>query len=138
MSSSREFEALFAAALDAVFVIDDERVITGLNPAACHLLDRSADEIIGRPFDDLLERAENVDSAWQTFLTTGKQVGPLRLVRADGTQREVEYSAAAHFVPGRHLAILRDVTERKEAEAARDLLARRAAVQLRESETLLA
>ncbi len=137
MSSSREFEALFAAALDAVFVIDDDRVITGLNPAACQLLHRSADELIGRPFDDLLERADDVPSAWQTFLTTGKQVGPLRLLRPDGTPREVEYSAAANFVPGRHLAILRDVTERKEAEAARDGLARREAVRLRETETLL-
>jgi PAS domain S-box-containing protein len=138
MSSNREFEALFAAALDAVFVIDDGRVITGLNPAACQLLGRLAGEVVGRRFDDLLEHRESVPSAWQTFITSGQQVGPLRLVRPDGSRREVEYSATANFMAGRHLAILRDVTERKEAEAARDMLARREALRLRETEMLLA
>jgi PAS domain S-box-containing protein len=138
MSSNREFEALFAAALDAVFVIDDGRVITGLNPAACQLLGRPAGDVVGRRFDDLLEHRESVPSAWQTFITSGQQVGPLRFVRPDGSRREVEYSATANFVAGRHLAILRDVTERKEAEVARDMLARREALRLRETEMLLA
>lgn len=138
MSSNREFEALFAAALDAVFVIDDDRVITGLNPAACQLLHRAPGDLVGRRFDDFLERHDAVAAAWQTFLTSGQQIGELRLVRADGTLCEAEYSATANFVPGRHLAILRDVTARKEAEAARDTLLQREALRLRETETFLA
>jgi signal transduction histidine kinase/CheY-like chemotaxis protein len=65
-------------------------------------------------------------------------VGQLRLTSAGGALREVEYSATANFMAGRHLAILRDVTERKEAEAARNALLRREAMRLRETETLLA
>ena len=138
MTSSREFEALLAAALDAVFVVDDDRVVIGVNPAACRLLGLAPGALVGRRFEEFLDRPDNIDQAWQVFLTTGQQTGPLRIVRAGGVIRDVEYSATAHFVPGRHLAILRDVTERNEAEAARDALLRRETLRLRESETLLA
>ncbi|MEZ4637973.1 MAG: PAS domain S-box protein [Caldilineaceae bacterium] len=37
--------------------------------------------------------------------------------RPDGSVREAEYSATANFLPGRHLSVLRDVTERRQTEA---------------------
>jgi signal transduction histidine kinase len=50
----------------------------------------------------------------------------------------VEYSATAGFVAGRHLAILRDITGRRRAEAERAELSQREQLRLRETETLLA
>jgi PAS domain S-box-containing protein len=130
MPTSREFAALFTAALDAVLVVDDARVVVAMNPAGCRLLGRPEREVVGRRFEEFLERPVDVEAAWDTFLASGQQTGQLRVVRAGGATRDVEYSATARFVPDRHLAILRDITERKEAEA-------REALRLRESETLL-
>jgi PAS domain S-box-containing protein len=139
VSSHQESEALFAAARDAVLVVDDARTFVDANPAACRLLGRSSSELIGRRFDDVLaEPGLDLDAAWRTFLETGEQTGELRIVRPDGEVRPVEYSATARFVAGRHLAILRDIAGRKRAEAERAELSRREQLRLRETETLLA
>lgn len=38
------------------------------------------------------------------------------LVRADGTRRTVKYAATPDIVPGQHLSVLRDITERERVE----------------------
>jgi PAS domain S-box-containing protein len=132
-------EALLAAARDAVLVVDDARRFVDANPAACRLLGLALDELIGQRFDDFLdEPGLDLDAAWQTFLAHGEQMGELRLRRPDGERHPVEYNATARFVAGRHLAILRDITDRKRAEAERGELRRLEQMRLRETETLLA
>jgi PAS domain-containing protein len=56
--------------------------------------------------------------AWQSFLEQGEQEGEFPLYRHDGEMRNLEFKAKAGFLPGRHLSVLRDVTERKRAEEA--------------------
>ena len=132
-------EALLAAARDAVLVVDDARRFVDANPAACRLLGLSLPELLDRRLDDFLEEpGPDLDAAWQTFLDGGEQMGELRLVRPDGQRRHVEYNATARFVAGRHLAILRDIADRKRAEAERAELGRLEQQRLRETETLLA
>src|SRR6266542_6036701 len=139
MPERREFEALFAAALDAVVVVDDERKFLAANPAACRLLGLTSAELIGRRLDEFVGApGGDVVGAWQAFLARGSGIGGLRVVRRDGGMRDVEYTASANFVPGRHLAVLRDVTDRKRPEAERAALLVRSEARLRETETLLA
>jgi PAS domain S-box-containing protein len=138
VSSHLESEAILAAARDAVLVVDDARAFIDANPAACRLLGLSADELLGRRFDDFLEPGVDIDTPWRTFLETGEQTGELKVVRPDGQVRHVEYGATARFVAGRHLAILRDIASRKRAEAERTDLRQREQLRLRETETLLA
>jgi PAS domain S-box-containing protein len=138
VSSQQETEALLAAARDAVFVIDDGRTFVDANPAGCRLLGLPANNLIGRRLDDFLDPGADLETAWQTFLKSGEQVGELRVLRPDGEVRHVEYSATARFVAGRHLAILRDIAGRKRADAERTELLRREQLRLRETETLLA
>jgi PAS domain S-box-containing protein len=130
VSSQQESEGLLSAACDAVLVVDDGRRFLHANPAACRLLGLSAGDLRGRRFDDLLEPGADLETAWQRFLRSGEQTGELRVIRADGAIRHVEYSATARFVAGHHLAILRDVADRRRTEAQR--------LRLRETETLLA
>jgi PAS domain S-box-containing protein len=138
VSRQHESEALVAAARDAVLVVDDARTFVDANPAACRLLGLSLPELIGRRFDDFLEPGVDLDQAWRTFLESGEQTGELRVIRDDGEVRHVEYSATARFVAGRHLAILRDIAGRKQAEDEREELRQREHLRLRETETLLA
>src|SRR6058998_1808520 len=138
MSSDREFKALFAAALDAVLIIDDARIFIDVNPAAAQLLGSPRADLVGCRFDQFLDSEVDLDTAWRTFLKTGQQTGELRVVCADGTVRDVEYAATAHFLEDRHLAILRDVSDRKQAEIERAELLVRQKRRLLETETLLA
>jgi PAS domain S-box-containing protein len=138
VSSQQQSEALVAAARDGVIVVDDSRTFVDVNPAACRLLGAPASELIGRRFDDFIERSADLETAWKIFLRSGEQAGEVRVIRPDGAVRHVEYSATARFVAGRHLAILHDIAGRKLAEAERAELLRREQLRLRETETLLA
>ena len=40
------------------------------------------------------------------------------MFRGNGETTFVEYTAKADYLPGRHVAVLRDITRRKQAEAA--------------------
>lgn len=115
-----QFAALFDGALDAVLIATDTRHYVDANPAACALLGLSRQEIISRRVEDFgsPDQHDLVERSWQMFLEQGEQQGEWRLVLPDGTTRDVEYKARANFAPGYHLSILRDVTERKLAEAA--------------------
>ena len=138
MSSEQQSEALLAAAHDAILVVDDARTFVDVNPAACRLLGLSAGELRGRRFDEFLEPGIDLQIAWSRFLAAGEDRGELRLIRPDGAIKHVEYSATARFVAGRHVAILRDIADRKRTEAEREDLRGREALRLRETETLLA
>jgi len=138
VSSQQQSEALLAAARDAVFVFDDARTFIDANPAGCRLLGVSAQDLLGRRFDDFLEPGLDLETAWRSFLQSGEQAGELQVIRLDGEVRHVEYSATARFVAGRHLAILRDIASRKRGEAERAELRQREQLRLRETETLLA
>ena len=137
MSSDQDFKAFFAAALDAVLIVDDARVFIDVNPAAEQLLGAPAADLVGRRFDHFLHSNVGLDAAWRTFLTIGRQTGELRLVCADAIVRDVEYAATAHFLHNRHLAVLRDVSDRKQEEIERAELLSRQKRRLRETETLL-
>jgi PAS domain S-box-containing protein len=139
MSRYQESEALLTAARDAVLVVDDGRTFLDANPAACRLIGLSLADLAGRRLDEVLAEPNlDLEAAWRTFLDGGEQTGELQIRRSDGEVRRVEYSATARFAAGRHLAILRDITERKRAETERAELLQREQRRLRESETLLA
>jgi PAS domain S-box-containing protein len=138
LSTDQHSEALVAAAHDAVLVVDDARTFVDANPAACRLLGLSVAELRGRRFDEFLAPTRELETAWETFLRTGEHRGELQVLRPDGEIRHVEYSATARFMAGRHLAILRDIADRKRTEAERAEMQRREQLRLRETETLLA
>jgi two-component system cell cycle sensor histidine kinase/response regulator CckA len=116
--SEAKFRALFENALDAVLIANDSGVYMDANPAACALLGVSYDEVIGRTVNDFTEKNYRAETpgTWEQFLKEGVMRGEFRLQRSDGKVVEVEFSATANFLPGRHLSMLRDVSERKRAE----------------------
>jgi PAS domain S-box-containing protein len=116
--SERRLRALFDSTLDAILIANDDSEYTEANPAACRMLGVDRNELLGSRLDDFVPEAEGemARSAWREFLERGSMQGEFRLRRADGTIRIAEFSAKAGFLPGRHLSVLRDVTERKRAE----------------------
>jgi PAS domain S-box-containing protein len=118
--SEWQFRALFENTLDAILIANDAGEYVGANDAACDLLGVSLEELLGARVEDFVEPAERHQTrlAWQSFLEQGEQEGEFPLYRPDGEMRELEFKARAGFLPGRHLSVLRDVTERKRAEEA--------------------
>ncbi|MEX0675211.1 MAG: PAS domain S-box protein [Gaiellaceae bacterium] len=117
-ASEEQFRALFDTALDAIMIADDEGRCLDANPAACTLFGARRGCVIGSKLTELVapEAREATDAAWADFLAAGELRGELELVLANGARRQTEISAKANFLPGRHLAVLRDVAERKRLE----------------------
>ncbi len=113
-----QWQALFEHALDAIAITDDQGHYIDVNPAACQLLGRSKAELVQCTVADFVNDAGDLAHRWQAFLERGQQSGEWCIDQPDGTQRATEYTAIANFIPGRHLSILRDVSDRKQVELA--------------------
>ncbi len=113
-ASEEQFRAVFEEANDAMLVADDGRRYVDANPAAEALLGRSREEILTMRIEDLIPTSETaVIKNWVAFLYSGRAEGSMTVTRPDDSTSEVEFSARANVLPGRHLSILRDVTERR-------------------------
>src|SRR5215208_4326136 len=118
--SERQFRSLFENTPDPILIANDAGEYVGANDAACELFGVSLDEVLGAKVEDFVrpEEVHQTRLAWQAFLEQGEQEGEFPLYRPDGEMRNLEFKAKAGFLPGRHLSVLRDVTERKRAEEA--------------------
>ena len=105
-------QTLFESALDAIVVIDDGGRFIDANPAACELFGISPATASRHTLDHFLG-----DRAFVNSICRGeRQRGDLQVTTSDGRHISIEYRAKANFMPGRHLAILRDITERERVE----------------------
>jgi PAS domain S-box-containing protein len=114
--SQFKFSSVFDNALDAIVILDDNGELIEVNPAACAIFGATREQIIGRRGIEFTEPRCNFIQNWQDFLAHGEKKGDVVIRRPDGTSREMEYTATSNFLPGQHLAIMRDVTDRKEME----------------------
>jgi PAS domain S-box-containing protein len=117
-ASEEQFRAIFDTAPDAMVLADDEARYVDVNPAACTLFGRTREELLGMSTGDVRLVPDPGLRLWQGFLAAGSATGNTTIVRKDGTHREIEGTARANVRPGRHLSILRDVTDRKQLEQA--------------------
>jgi PAS domain S-box-containing protein len=104
---------LFDETLDAVLIADDDRYYVDANAAAYALFGCPPGALIGRRVDDfvLLPEGSKVEEMWRAFRGEGSADGVIRIRRCDGGERTVHFRAKAAVRPGRHLSILRDLTE---------------------------
>ena len=117
--SANLFQAVFDGAFEAMIISNDEGRYVDVNPAACELVGYPRDELLGRKVGVLSGTTETVDQAWRSLLADGAVKGQYEFTRPDGIECEVEFSARANALPGIHVVVLRDVTERRQLE--RDL-----------------
>ena len=116
--SRRRFRAIFENALDGMLLFDDAGAFVDGNPAILQLLGYSREELLQMAITDVtpgLER-ERVPELMHQFLSIGALIGEYTFLCKDGSLQDVEYRAVANILPGLHLGIQRDITERKRAE----------------------
>jgi len=120
----KELELLFRAIIyhpsTPILIADSDRKYWEASAGAGKLLGLPRAKIIGRQMEDFAPPGfkPKVSQLWQAFLDRGEQAGTLRLVGADGSPREVEYTAKGNVLPVRHVLVLRDKSEAAEAESA--------------------
>lgn len=126
-ASEARLRAIVATAIDAVIVIDEEGTIHSANPAAERIFGYGAAELVGENIRVLMPA--NIASAHDGYLAAYKRTGVAKILgvgsevtgqREDGVQVPLEASITEwRDLEGRRFftGILRDVTERKAAEA---------------------
>jgi PAS domain S-box-containing protein len=117
-ATEREYKSVFDNALDAILILDDRGVCLEANPAALTLYGTDRGELVGQPVGKFFAGAEDFGELWKSFLNRQSEHRETRILRGDGRAIFVEYTARANYLPGRHVAVLRDVSRRKQAEEA--------------------
>jgi PAS domain S-box-containing protein len=122
--SQRRLQTLFDNTQDAILLTDDDARYVDVNPAACELTGYNRDELLQRSVWDItpVPNRETGERLWREFIASGRQGGEYTLARKDGSLVSVEYRAVASILPGLHLSVLRDVTERSRAAKERERL----------------
>ena len=118
------FRTIYENALDGIMLTDDEFRIVDVNPAACHLLGRGRDQLIGAHSAQLSPPADRDQAPARLgkFRNTGMMTGEGKMLLPDGTIRRAEFGAVANVSPGVHLSVFRDIEDRKRAEEAQRFL----------------
>lgn len=101
------FWLVFDRTSNPIFVLDDQRRITGVNHAALSLLGRSRKDLEGT---SMLETMRPVDRAealrnWRAFRRSGEYFGRRALVRADGAEVQVDFAARLAHIRGQQVAV---------------------------------
>jgi two-component system, cell cycle sensor histidine kinase and response regulator CckA len=114
-----ELQAILDATMDVIVVFDSDRRFLSVNDAARRFYGRPREELLGARLDDLIG-AERAEADWEDFLGEERIAqGMLEHVwegEQDGRRRVLEVRSRPEFLPGRHLFVLRDVTERRVLE----------------------
>ena len=115
-TTERKFTSVVENALDAILILDDQAICREANPAAESLFGTGRSALIGYPIGRLYRNSEQFRESWQTLLAQKFQQGDAELIREASAPVFVEYTAKADCLPGQHVMILRDVTERRRAQ----------------------
>ncbi|MFB3905627.1 MAG: PAS domain S-box protein [Acidobacteriota bacterium] len=119
LESESRLRAVFAVSPDAIIITDDDGRFVEANPAAAALFGfQDQKELIGIGLLDCSLPGHDLDQFWAALRSCGCYQGEHHLVRRDSTALLVEIFAVANIRPARHLAVLRDITDRRRAEDA--------------------
>jgi PAS domain S-box-containing protein len=132
VQAGEPLRTVFDKARGALFVVDEGRRCTDVNPSACAMTGYGREELLGRPLGFLFSGPPGDDCDPGRESPTDTAFLPeCLLTRGDGTTLWVEITRIPFTLGGRDLAleILRDITQRKSAsgdpDSIQDLLEKR-------------
>ena len=115
-TTERKFQSVVENALDAILILDDLAICREANPAAESLFGSGRSALIGHAIGHFYKNFDQFRESWKTLLNQKFQQGDAELIREGSSTVFVEYTAKADCLPGQHVMILRDVTERRRAQ----------------------
>ncbi len=135
MRQAGEYQSIIQASTDGFWVTDSAGRILDVNDSICRMLGYTREELLQLSIREIEadESSEELAAHTRSLMEAGAAVFAARHRRKDGTIIDVEVSVQFLAVLGsRFFAFVRDITERKRAEAERALLE----AQLRESQKM--
>ena len=130
--SEEKYRTITHSAQDAIIMLDDQGDISYWNPAAEKIFGYTKEEALGKETHTLLgpeKYHKAYKKGFEKFQKTGQgrvlgKTIELTALKKDGTEFPVELSVASIHSQGKWLAtgILRDITDRKQAEQEKDKL----------------
>lgn len=111
----KRLKAIVDGTTDAILLADSEGRYVQVNPAAAKMLGYTEEELLLKKSHEVV--AGGSQALWENFIKRGHQAGTIELYRKDGLKIICHYNATANILPGLHLSILTDITERKRAES---------------------
>lgn len=114
--STRKLRAIFEATVDGLLILDNGLKYIEANPAACKILGRARDEVIGREVGTFSEDAQATRNLFQKVVNGDAGTGVAEIRTLDGRLRQLEYTSKQDILPGMHLVVMRDISERKRLE----------------------
>ena len=115
--ADREFSSIFQSVLDGILIVDSDGMCLDANPGTASILRRSSDQIVGQKIGGFFATADAFRKGWRDFLRKGTSRGRAHLIAGDGADLFVDFTATADYLPGRHVLVICDVTERTRTEA---------------------
>lgn len=116
-ASEEQLRTIFENAMDAMIVWDDHGKFVAANPAASALFAVPRERLLGAQIEDFLSSADREEVvAWLRAPGRAGKRGEFEVRKATGEKRQIEYTATVDFQAHRHLSIMRDITDRKQAE----------------------
>jgi PAS domain S-box-containing protein len=110
--ANREFFSIFQNVLDGILIVDNHAKCLDGNPAAASILRVSRNELIGADLRSLVSDCNTFVTDWRGFLQQSGMRGRAEFVAKDGTAIFVDFTAAVNYLPGRHIFVFCDATER--------------------------
>jgi PAS domain S-box-containing protein len=112
-----QYRAVFEESNDAMIITDDDGRILDANATAATVYGVEAAALQGRYLSTFLPDDFDFAGEWASFQTEGHTRDTMTIVNATGAKRTVEYAATADVVPGQHLLVAHDITDRIQREA---------------------
>jgi PAS domain S-box-containing protein len=105
-----------------IAILNQEMKIETANPAYCSLTGYAASELVGQVFEAEGEAPSAVNSDAAAEVPTHERSGRMRVKRKDGEVREIEWQIAEEMGTGFRILVATDVSERAQADRARESL----------------
>jgi PAS domain S-box-containing protein len=118
--AQEEIDRLFTLSSDLITVADFDGHFTRVNPAAEQILGYTDEELLARPYLDLVHPEDRERTAAEAAaISDGKTAMAFenRFACKDGSYKVLEWTSTPAVEEGVMYAVGRDVTERREAEA---------------------
>jgi len=111
-----ESSSVFQNVLDGILIVDNSGRCLDVNPAAAEILRSPRNKLIGQDIKSFLAESLGFTQGWTPLFENRNRRRPIPLVAGDGTILFVDFTAAANYLPGRHVLILCDVTAQTTTE----------------------
>lgn len=116
--SDDKFKAIFDNTTDAILLSDNDGVCIDLNNATLEMLGYKQDEFQHCSIGQFLELPEETPFSvvWKNFLNGEILNGTMKVRRRDGSFMIGSFNAKPNILPGVHMCVITDITDRIEKE----------------------